>query len=52
MKTTVDYLTKLANIPSPTGFTRKIMDYVHDELSQFGYEPVRTHKEALWCLSR
>ncbi|MDV5976915.1 UNVERIFIED_CONTAM: M42 family metallopeptidase [Streptococcus canis] len=44
MKTTVDYLTKLANIPSPTGFTRNIMDYVHDELSQFGYEPVRTNK--------
>lgn len=44
MKTTVDYITTLTQIPSPTGFTKTIMDYLTSELSNFGYEPVRTHK--------
>ncbi|CAM4100202.1 peptidase M42 [Streptococcus penaeicida] len=47
MKTTVDYITKLTQIPSPTGFTKTIMDYVSAELSSFGYEPVRTNKGGL-----
>ncbi|MGV3010796.1 M42 family metallopeptidase [Streptococcus thoraltensis] len=44
MKTTVDYITRLTNIPSPTGFTKTIMNYMTSELQSFGYEPVRTHK--------
>ncbi|MGT2801762.1 M42 family metallopeptidase [Streptococcus henryi] len=47
MKTTVDYITRLTNIPSPTGFTGKIMDYVQNELESFGYTPVRTNKGGL-----
>lgn len=44
VKTTVDYITTLTQIPSPTGFTKTIMDYLTSKLSSFGYEPVRTHK--------
>lgn len=44
MKTTVDYITTLTNIPSPTGFTKDIMTYIVTELERFGYAPVRTHK--------
>ncbi|MEQ9763560.1 M42 family metallopeptidase [Streptococcus sp. ZJ151] len=44
MKTTVDYITTLTNIPSPTGFTKTIMNYIVSELQHFGYEPIRTHK--------
>lgn len=44
MKTTVDYITRLANIPSPTGFTQDIMTYLMAELESFGYKPIRTHK--------
>ncbi|MGT2933544.1 M42 family metallopeptidase [Streptococcus catagoni] len=47
MKTTVDYITKLTSIPSPTGFTKTIMDYVAEELSSFGYQPKRTTKGGL-----
>ncbi|MGT2888338.1 M42 family metallopeptidase [Streptococcus didelphis] len=47
MKTTVDYITKLTQIPSPTGYTKAIMDYVTAELSSFGYEVTRTHKGGL-----
>lgn len=47
MKTTVDYITRLTNIPSPTGFTGKIMDYVQNEVESFGYTPVRTNKGGL-----
>ncbi|MGT2934557.1 M42 family metallopeptidase [Streptococcus castoreus] len=44
MKTTVDYLKTLVNIPSPTGFTNAVMDYVQKEVTTFGYEPIRTKK--------
>lgn len=44
MKTTVDYITTLTNIPSPTGFTKTIMNYLVSELQGFGYQPLRTHK--------
>ncbi|EGJ27216.1 M42 family metallopeptidase [Streptococcus porcinus] len=47
MKTTVDYITKLTQIPSPTGFTKKIMEYVADELRNFGYQPIKTNKGGL-----
>ncbi|WP_159591681.1 M42 family metallopeptidase [Streptococcus halichoeri] len=47
MQTTVSYITSLANIPSPTGFTAKIMQYVVSELRSFGYEPILTAKGGL-----
>ena len=47
MKTTLDYITTLAKIPSPTGFTSRIMDYVQNELESFGYTPIRTAKGGL-----
>ena len=44
MQTTVDYITKLTNIPSPTGYTSHIMNYLIAELESFGYVPTRTNK--------
>lgn len=41
---TVDYLVKLTNTPSPTGYTRAIMDYIQSEIAGFGYQVVRTAK--------
>lgn len=41
---TLDYIVKLTTIPSPTGFTRQIMNFVMAETSRFGYEPVLTPK--------
>lgn len=47
MQTTINYITKLCSIPSPTGFTSNIMDYVQAEIESFGYTPVRTAKGGL-----
>ncbi|MFC3927516.1 M42 family metallopeptidase [Streptococcus caprae] len=47
MTQTLDYLTTLTNIPSPTGFTYQIMDYLMAELQDLGYAPVRTQKEGV-----
>lgn len=47
MQTTINYIITLCNIPSPTGFTTTIMDYVQAELEGFGYTPVRTAKGGL-----
>lgn len=44
---TLDYLTKLTSIPSPTGYTKAIMDYLVNELEQLGYEPKRTPKDGV-----
>lgn len=44
---TLDYLTKLTSIPSPTGYTKAIMDYLVNELRQLGYEPKRTPKDGV-----
>lgn len=41
---TLDYIIKLTNTPSPTGFTRKIMDYVQQEVQSFGYQTTMTPK--------
>ncbi|MGT2926532.1 M42 family metallopeptidase [Streptococcus cuniculipharyngis] len=45
--TTLDYLTTLTNIPSPTGYTKAIMDYVVGELEKLGYQPQRTPKDGV-----
>lgn len=47
MQTTVNYITTLCNIPSPTGFTTTIMDYVQKEVESFGYQATRTNKGGL-----
>ena len=51
MKTTVDYITKLANIPSPTGYTSHIMNYVIAELEVSATLLSAQIKVALWSLS-
>ncbi len=37
-------LEKLVGIPSPSGFTEKVMEFVHKELQQYGYKPWTTRK--------
>lgn len=44
MNSTVEYIKKLTSIPSPTGFTKEIMQYVFDETKNLGYEPIFTNK--------
>ncbi|MET3558000.1 putative aminopeptidase FrvX [Streptococcus rupicaprae] len=41
---TIDYITKLTTTPSPTGFTKEIMDYVVTETQNMGYAPIKTPK--------
>lgn len=43
----VKYIEKLTNIPSPTGYTKDIINYIDNELRDFGYEPKITNKGAL-----
>ena len=44
MQQTIDYLKKLTSIPSPTGFTREVADYLVEELERLGYKLIRTNK--------
>lgn len=41
---TLDYIVKLTNTPSPTGFTTAIMDYIKAEVESFGYAAHKTSK--------
>lgn len=41
---TLDYIVKLTHTPSPTGFTKEIMDYIKAEVEGFGYEALKTPK--------
>ncbi|MGT2753424.1 M42 family metallopeptidase [Streptococcus ovis] len=41
---TLDYIVKLTNTPSPTGFTSGIMQYVKEEVEGFGYTALKTPK--------
>ncbi|HFI0256402.1 TPA: M42 family metallopeptidase [Streptococcus suis] len=41
---TLDYIVKLTNTPSPTGFTTAIMDYIKAEVEAFGYKASKTAK--------
>ncbi|HEL9630025.1 TPA: M42 family metallopeptidase [Streptococcus suis] len=41
---TLDYIVKLTNTPSPTGYTTDIMNYIKAEVEGFGYEAVKTAK--------
>lgn len=47
MNKTVQYIEKLVNIPSPSGYTRQVMQFVKKELENFGYQPVYTNKGGL-----
>lgn len=47
MTQTLKYITDLVNIPSPTGYTSKIMKYLEDEVTSLGYTPKLTNKGAL-----
>ncbi|MBP2622404.1 M42 family metallopeptidase [Streptococcus oricebi] len=44
MTETLTYLQELLAIPSPTGYTREVTDYLLATLSRLGYEPRRTAK--------
>lgn len=44
MNQTVNFLKELVAIPSPTGYTRDVQDYLIDVLTDMGYEPTRTAK--------
>ncbi|KXT77812.1 M42 family metallopeptidase [Streptococcus sp. DD13] len=44
MSQTIEYIQQLTAIPSPTGFTREIVDYLVKTLEGFGYEVHRTVK--------
>lgn len=44
---TLDYIVKLTQTPSPTGFTADIMNYIKAEVESFGYEAIKTPKGGL-----
>ena len=48
---TIDYVVetiqKLVNIPSPSGFTQKVMDFVKAEAESFGYSCELSRKGGL-----
>ncbi|AKI97788.1 M42 family metallopeptidase [Kosmotoga pacifica] len=44
----VKKLVDLVRIPSPSGFTEKVIKYISDELSRLGYEPQFTNKGACY----
>ena len=44
---TVEYIQKLTAIPSPTGYTQKVIQYVNETLQSFGYKPQITAKGGL-----
>lgn len=41
---TLDYIVKLTNTPSPTGFTTDIMNYIKTEVEGLGYKAIKTAK--------
>lgn len=44
MNQTLNYLTELVAIPSPTGYTTEIQQYLVETLTALGYEPKKTAK--------
>ncbi|MGT2884595.1 M42 family metallopeptidase [Streptococcus ferus] len=47
MSQTINYIQRLTNIPSPTGYTTEIMDYVAREVTSYGYQANRTNKGSI-----
>ena len=44
MQNTLKYLKELLAIPSPTGYTSEVSEYIFKKLEDFGYAPIRTNK--------
>ena len=44
MQQTIDYLKKFTSIPSPTGYTREVADYIVEEIERLGYTAILTNK--------
>lgn len=44
---TLDYILKLLSIPSPTGYTKEIIEYISNELSDMGYNYEINNKGSL-----
>ncbi|MBF0781131.1 MULTISPECIES: M42 family metallopeptidase [unclassified Granulicatella] len=44
MNQTIQYLLELLAIPSPTGYTQEIQDYLIHTLTELGYTPIHTPK--------
>lgn len=44
MNQTIDFLKELVAIPSPTGYTKDVQDYLIEVLTDMGYQPKRTAK--------
>lgn len=44
---TLDYIIDLLNIPSPTGYTKEVVEYLDKELKLLGYEPKITNKGSI-----
>jgi putative aminopeptidase FrvX len=44
---TIRKILELVNIPSPSGFTEKIIEFVANQLREMGFEPRKTRKGAL-----
>lgn len=45
----VDEVVTLCQIPSPTGYTRQVTEYVLHKLREFGYQPELSHKRSVLC---
>lgn len=45
----VGQITHLLSVPSPTGYTFKVTDYLMKTLSEMGFSPVKTRKGAVMC---
>jgi len=45
----IEQIKNLVSIPSPTGFTKGATDYLLNELTAMGYQPVRTIKGSVMC---
>lgn len=43
------YMKELLAIPSPTGYTREVADYLMDTLAGMGFSPVRSRKGGVYC---
>lgn len=47
MNQKVEYIKKLVSLPSPTGYTKEIMEYIIKEIKSLGYDPFYTNKGAV-----
>lgn len=45
----IEQTVNLLSIPSPTGFTMNVTDYLLSTLTEMGYQPIRSRKGAVVC---